>query len=109
MRRVRHREVKLAVALATVILTRPHFGGMVLAMRVPAPLRRTMALRAVHEVRARLYQKAELKRAEVTYEELASRLKEHGLTENAASIANKFCCRTLMAAMGAQTPDLEEI
>jgi hypothetical protein len=44
--------------------------------------------------------KAELKRADVTYEELARRLKEHGLNETRDSIAAKrlrrrFCCAAL--------------
>jgi hypothetical protein len=34
--------------------------------------------------------KAELKRADVTYEELARRLKEHGLEETRDSIASKL-------------------
>ncbi len=37
--------------------------------------------------RAARHLKAELKRAEVTYEELAERLKEHGFEETKASIA----------------------
>jgi uncharacterized protein DUF6471 len=40
--------------------------------------------------RARRYVKAELKRAEVTYAELAKRLKEHGLEETEASITAKL-------------------
>jgi hypothetical protein len=40
--------------------------------------------------RARLYVKAELKRAEVSYAELARRLKEHGLEETEASITAKL-------------------
>src|SRR5438309_10912112 len=40
--------------------------------------------------RARRYVKAELKRAEVTYAELAERLKEHGLEETEASITAKL-------------------
>ncbi len=42
------------------------------------------------EDRARLFLKAEIKRADVTYEELARRLKRHGLEETEASIANKL-------------------
>jgi hypothetical protein len=42
------------------------------------------------EDRARLYLKAEIKRADMTYEELAKRLEAHGIKENAASIANKL-------------------
>ena len=41
--------------------------------------------------------KAELKRADVTYAELAERLKEHGLKETEASIANKLARGTFAA------------
>ena len=41
-------------------------------------------------VRAARFLKAELKRADVTYEELAKRLKEHGLNETRNSIASKL-------------------
>jgi hypothetical protein len=41
--------------------------------------------------------KAELKRAEVTYEELATRLQAHGFEETKASIANKLTRATLTA------------
>jgi hypothetical protein len=40
--------------------------------------------------RARRYVKAESKRAEVSYAELARRLKEHGLEETEASITAKL-------------------
>ena len=40
--------------------------------------------------RAARFLKAELKRADVTYEELATRLKEHGLNETRDSIAAKL-------------------
>ena len=40
--------------------------------------------------RAKRFVKAELKRADVTYEELAQRLRESGLEETAASVANKL-------------------
>ena len=40
--------------------------------------------------RAARFLKAELKRADVTYEELARRLKEHGLSETRDSIAAKL-------------------
>lgn len=40
--------------------------------------------------RAARFLKAELKRADVTYDELARRLKEHGLTETRDSIASKL-------------------
>jgi uncharacterized protein DUF6471 len=41
--------------------------------------------------------KAEIKRADLTYEELAERLKEHGFSENGASIANKLARGTFSA------------
>ena len=41
--------------------------------------------------------KAELKRADVTYEELALRLKDHGFDETKASITNKLSRATLSA------------
>jgi len=47
--------------------------------------------------KARRFIKAELKRADVTYEVLAERLKEHGLTETKASIANKLSRGTVGA------------
>ena len=47
--------------------------------------------------KARRFIKAELKRANVTYEVLAERLKEHGLTETKASIANKLSRGTVGA------------
>jgi Domain of unknown function (DUF6471) len=40
--------------------------------------------------RASRFLKAEMKRADVTYEELARRLKDHGLTETRDSIAAKL-------------------
>jgi hypothetical protein len=40
--------------------------------------------------RAARFLKAELKRADVTYEELATRLKDHGLNETRDSIAAKL-------------------
>lgn len=40
--------------------------------------------------RARRYVKAELKRAEISYAELARRLAEHGLEETEASITSKL-------------------
>jgi hypothetical protein len=49
------------------------------------------------EDRARLYLKGQIKRADVTYEELAERLKAHGINENAASIANKLARGTFAA------------
>jgi hypothetical protein len=50
------------------------------------------------ENRARLFLKAEIKRDDITYEELAMRLEPHGVTENAASIANKLARGTFAAA-----------
>jgi hypothetical protein len=40
--------------------------------------------------RARRFLKAELKRADITYHQLAERLKEHGLEETEASITAKL-------------------
>jgi hypothetical protein len=47
--------------------------------------------------RASLFVKAELKRAKISYAELAGRLKEHGLEETEASIANKLSRGTFAA------------
>lgn len=50
------------------------------------------------EERASRYLKAELKRADVTYEELAARLAKHGFKgETKASIANKLSRGTYAA------------
>jgi hypothetical protein len=46
---------------------------------------------------ARRFVKAELKRAEVSYAELARRLKEHGLEETEASITAKLSRGTFAA------------
>jgi ribose 1,5-bisphosphokinase PhnN len=56
--------------------------------------------------RAARFVKAELKRADVTYEVLAERLKEHGLSETRNSIAAKlkrgtFSATFLLAVMAA--------
>ena len=67
--------------------------------------------------RARRYVKAELKRAEVSYAELARRLKDHGLEETEASITAKLNRGTFaatfflatMKAIGRQTVNLEDI
>ena len=40
--------------------------------------------------RARRYLKAEMKRADVTYADMAERLKKHGLEETEASITSKL-------------------
>lgn len=69
------------------------------------------------EDRARLFLKAEIKRADMTYEELAERLRIHGIEENAASIANKLARGTFaatfflasLAAIGRNDISLEEI
>jgi len=61
--------------------------------------------------------KVELKRADVTNEELARRLKQHGFNETKASIANKLARATMsahfflasMVAIGRQGVTLEEI
>ena len=58
------------------------------------------------EERARRFLKAELKRADVKYAELAERLKAHGFTETEASITNKlkrgkFPATFLLAALAA--------
>jgi hypothetical protein len=61
--------------------------------------------------------KAELKRANVTYEELAERLKAHGFAETKASIANKLARATVpagfflaaLAAIGCENFHLEDI
>jgi hypothetical protein len=67
--------------------------------------------------RAARHLKAELKRADLTYEELAVRLKKHGFKETKASIANKLARATLPAhfflaaliAIGCQTITIEDI
>lgn len=48
--------------------------------------------------RAKRFFKAELKRADVTYDDLADRLGEMGLSETKASIANKISRGTFSAA-----------
>ena len=61
--------------------------------------------------------KAELKRADVTYEELAFRLREHGFEETKASITNKLSRATLsahfflasLAALGRNTLRVEDM
>jgi hypothetical protein len=67
--------------------------------------------------RARRYVKAELKRAEVSYSELARRLKEHGLEETEASITAKLNRGTFaatfflatMKAIGRENVNLSEV
>jgi Domain of unknown function (DUF6471) len=68
-------------------------------------------------VRAARHLKAELKRADLTYDELANRLKKHGFKETKASIANKLARATMsahfflasMVAMGHEEVTLEDI
>ena len=52
---------------------------------------------ATWEDRAARFLKAELKRAGVTYDDLADRLRAHGMTETKASIANKLARGTFAA------------
>jgi hypothetical protein len=67
--------------------------------------------------RARRYVKAELKRAEVSYAELARRLKEHGLEETEASITAKLNRGTFaatfflatMTAIGRETVNIGDV
>lgn len=69
------------------------------------------------EDRAARFLKAELKRADVTYEELAARLKKHELEETKASIANKLSRGTFaatfflasLAALGVENIRLEDV
>ena len=61
--------------------------------------------------------KAELKRADLTYDELAERLKEHGLSETRNSITAKLrrgrfsatFLLAVMAAIGRETVSLSEV
>lgn len=69
------------------------------------------------EDRAKRYLKAELKRADVSYKELAERLEKHGLKESEASIASKMSRGTFAAtfflaslvAIGSEAVRLEDI
>lgn len=56
-----------------------------------------MAAKGSWEDRAKRFLKAELKRADVSYAELAKRLEAHGLSETEASIANKLSRGTFAA------------
>ena len=49
------------------------------------------------EERAKRYLKAEMKKADVGYRELAEKLKAHGFSETEASIANKLSRGTFAA------------
>jgi hypothetical protein len=67
--------------------------------------------------RAARHLKVELKRAELTYDDLAERLKVHGFEETKASIANKLARATMtahfylasLAAIGKEGVSLQEI
>jgi virulence-associated protein VapD len=67
--------------------------------------------------RAAKHLKVELKRAELTYDDLAERLKAHGFEETKASIANKLARATMsahfflasLAAIGRDSVSLEDI
>jgi hypothetical protein len=67
--------------------------------------------------RAARHLKAELKRTDLTYEELAARLKKHGFSETKASIANKLARATMsahfflasMVAIGREQVTLQDI
>ena len=50
------------------------------------------------EARAAAFIKAEVAKAEITYEELAKRMKKHGLAETKASVTNKLARGTFPAA-----------
>jgi 3-mercaptopyruvate sulfurtransferase SseA len=67
--------------------------------------------------RAKRFFKAELKRADVTYDDLAEKLSKMGLSETKASIANKISRGTFSAAfllaslkaIGCQTVRVEDL
>jgi hypothetical protein len=67
--------------------------------------------------RAKRLLKAELKRADVTYEELARRLREHGMEETESSVSNKLSRGTFpatfflasMKAIGRETVSLADL
>jgi hypothetical protein len=67
--------------------------------------------------RAARHIKAELKRSDLTYDDLAERLKKHGFKETKASIANKLARATLpahfflasLAAMGRESIQLADV
>jgi virulence-associated protein VapD len=67
--------------------------------------------------RAARHIKAELKRADLTYDDLADRLKKHGFKETKASIANKLARATMsahfflasLAAMGRDHVALDDV
>jgi hypothetical protein len=67
--------------------------------------------------RTKRFLKAELKRADVTYEELARRLREHGLEETESSVSNKLSRGTfpatffvaVMKAIGREQVNLADV
>lgn len=67
--------------------------------------------------RAGRHLKVELKKAELTYEQLAEKMKDHGFSETKASIANKLARGTFatpfylaaLVAIGIQNVSLEDI
>jgi Domain of unknown function (DUF6471) len=67
--------------------------------------------------RAKRLVKAELKRADISYHELAERLREHGLDETEGSISNKLSRGTfpatfflaVMKAIGREKLDLADV
>jgi hypothetical protein len=69
------------------------------------------------EDRAKRFLKAELKRADVSYRELAERLGKHGLEETEASIASKLSRGTFAAtfflaslvAIGCEAVNLSDV
>jgi len=69
------------------------------------------------EERAKRFLKAELKRADVSYRELAERLGKHGLEETEASVASKLSRGTFaatfflasLAAIGCQNVPIQDI
>lgn len=50
------------------------------------------------EDRARLYLKAQIAKADITYEDLAKRLEAHGVKDSGPGIANKLARGTFMAS-----------
>ncbi len=69
------------------------------------------------EARAARHLKAEIAKAEISYEELAKRLKKHGLAETKASVTNKLARGTFpvsfflasLAALELEGVGLEDI
>ena len=67
--------------------------------------------------RMKRFVKAELKRADVTYEELAAKLREHGFEETKISVANKLSRGTfpatffiaVMRAIGRETVNIGDV